>query len=133
MDKPNQRFTRMTNQRLVILEHLQESNEHLTVTQLYSAIKPQLPKLSKATVYRNLKLLEEEGEVLSLDIGEKEKRYEAGREPHHHFVCQNCRRILEVNLADIWQVKERIESKYQVKVDSYQLIARGKCDFCQRH
>ncbi len=132
MDK-KERFRRMTNQRLVILEHLQESDKHLTVSQLYSAIKPKLPKLSKATVYRNIKLLEEEGEVLSLDIGKKEKLYEAGRESHHHFVCSNCQRIIEINLADIWQIKERVESKYSVEVESYQLIARGKCDFCSRH
>jgi len=128
-----ERFTRMTNQRLVILEYLQESGKHLTVSQLYLAIKARLPKLSKATVYRNIKLLEEEGEVMSLDIGKKERLYEAGREPHHHFICSNCQRIIEINLADIWQIKERVENKYQVKLDSYQLIAKGKCDFCRRH
>jgi Fur family ferric uptake transcriptional regulator len=128
-----ERFTRMTNQRLLLLEHLQESKKHLTIDQLYSAVKPQLPKLSKATVYRNINLLEEEGLVQSLDIGKKEKLYEVASEPHHHFVCDNCNRIIEVNLADIWQIKERIERKYGVKVDSYQLIAKGKCDFCQRH
>jgi Fe2+ or Zn2+ uptake regulation protein len=122
----------MTNQRLVILEHLQETDQHPTVEKIYRDVKTKLPKLSKATVYRNLNDLEKEGVVSKLIVG-KQSRWEAGGEPHHHFICNNCKRIIEVKLADIWQLKERIESKYNVEVDEYQLIAKGKCDFCERH
>jgi len=127
------RYSRMTNQRLLILEFLQENKEHFTAEQLYQKIRGQLPKISKGTVYRNLKILEKEGAIARLDLGEGESRWEGNTLPHHHFVCTKCHRIIEINMADSWQIKERIEGKYRVKVEKYQILATGLCDFCLKH
>ena len=127
------RYSRMTNQRLLILEYLQESQDHLTAERLFQEIKKKLPKISKGTVYRNLRILEKQGTVRRLDIGGGETLWEGNTLPHHHFLCSKCGRIIEINLADSWQIQERIEGKYKVKVEELQILAIGLCDFCLKH
>ena len=60
--------TRMTNQRRVILEELRKVHTHPTVDELYTIVKARMPHISLGTVYRNLDLLTETGEVLKLDL-----------------------------------------------------------------
>jgi Fur family transcriptional regulator, peroxide stress response regulator len=127
------RYSRMTNQRLRILEYLQETKEHPTAEALYQTVRKELPKISKGTIYRNLKILEREGSVKKLEINDGQTHWDGNPNPHHHFVCKRCGRIIEINLADNWQIEERIEGKYGVKVDQSQLLVRGLCDFCLKH
>ncbi len=133
MDNKKRKYTRMTNQKLQILEFIQETDKHPTAQEVYQEVRKKLPKISKATVYRNLKSLAEKGSIKKLDIGQKEIRWDGNANPHHHFICNKCDRIIEVNLADIWQIEERLEEKYSLKLEDYSIIARGLCDFCQRH
>jgi len=126
-------YTRMTNQRLVILEYLQETKDHPTAEKVYQKIKKHLPKISKATIYRNLNVLLKQKAISRLDLGERESRWEGHTDAHHHFLCTKCGRVIEVNLADIWQIQERLEGKYRIKVDDYQIVSKGLCDFCLKH
>ena len=59
--------TRMTNQRRIILEELRKVDTHPTVDELYTIVKARMPHISLGTVYRNLDLLAEMGEVLKID------------------------------------------------------------------
>ena len=68
--------TRMTNQRRVILEELRKVHTHPTVDELYTIVKARMPHISLGTVYRNLDLLTETGEVLKLDSAGSMRRYD---------------------------------------------------------
>ena len=80
--------TRMTNQRRVILEELRKVDTHPTVDELYTIVKARMPHISLGTVYRNLDLLTETGEVLKLDSAGSMRRYDGRTEPHRHVRCR---------------------------------------------
>ena len=85
---------RNTEQRKKILEHLKSVHTHPTAETVYNAIKKDMPKITLATVYRNLNLLAEQGEIQRLEIN-KEYRYDACCNAHQHCVCEECGKVME--------------------------------------
>ena len=83
-------------QRISIMDYLMEHRNHPTVDEIYTALAPSIPTLSKTTVYNTLKLLTEHGAVLTLTIDEKNTCYDAYTEPHAHFLCKRCGRVYDV-------------------------------------
>ena len=88
--------TRMTNQRRVILEELRKVDTHPTVDELYAIVKARMPHISLGTVYRNLDLLAETGEVLRLDSAGSMRRFDGRIEPHRHVRCRVCGKVGDV-------------------------------------
>ncbi len=88
--------TRMTNQRRIILEELRKVNTHPTVDELYTIVKARMPHISLGTVYRNLDLLADMGEVLRIDSAGNMRRFDGRVEPHRHVRCQACGRVADV-------------------------------------
>lgn len=81
-------------QRVMILKHLVENPCHPTADRIFSALRHTVPTLSKATVYNTLNLFAEAGLVRVLAMEEKEARYDIVTEPHGHFKCLSCGRII---------------------------------------
>ena len=94
-------------QRIAIMTYLMEHRTHPTVDEIYTALAPSIPTLSKTTVYNTLKLLSEQGAAQTLTIDERNTCYDADTTPHAHFLCKHCGKIydLECN-ANIKQVEE---------------------------
>lgn len=88
--------TRMTNQRRVILEELRKVDTHPTVDELYAIVKARMPHISLGTVYRNLDLLAETGEILRLDSAGSMRRFDGRMEPHRHVRCRVCGKVGDV-------------------------------------
>lgn len=88
--------TRMTNQRRIILEELRKVDTHPTVDELYTIVKARMPHISLGTVYRNLDLLADMGEVLRIDSAGNMRRFDGRVEPHRHVRCQACGRVADV-------------------------------------
>ena len=88
--------TRMTNQRRIILEELRKVDTHPTVDELYTIVKARMPHISLGTVYRNLDLLAEMGEVLKIDSAGSMRRFDGRVEPHRHVRCHVCGRVADV-------------------------------------
>jgi Fe2+ or Zn2+ uptake regulation protein len=90
-------------QRIKVMETLNHRKDHPTVEQIYSALKPELPTLSKATVYNTLKLFEEKKLLKAITIEDNEVRYDAIILDHGHFKCEDCGAIYDfpVRLADL--------------------------------
>ncbi len=88
--------TRMTNQRRIILEELRKVDTHPTVDELYTIVKTRMPHISLGTVYRNLDLLAEMGEVLKIDSAGNMRRFDGRVEPHRHVRCHVCGRVADV-------------------------------------
>ncbi len=88
--------TRMTNQRRIILEELRKVDTHPTVDELYTLVKARMPHISLGTVYRNLDLLAEMGEVLKIDSAGNMRRFDGRVEPHRHVRCHVCGRVADV-------------------------------------
>ena len=82
-----------SHQRVMILKYLLDNQCHPTVDQIFSALRDQIPTLSKATTYNTLHVLIEAKLVRVLSIEEHETRYDILMEDHGHFKCSSCGRI----------------------------------------
>ena len=82
--------TKKSKQRDAIIKFLMTRKDHPTADMVYMNIKEEFPKISLGTVYRNLALLSERGEILKLSYEGGSDHYDACTDPHYHFVCQEC-------------------------------------------
>lgn len=76
--------------------YLMEHRTHPTVDEIYVALSPSIPTLSKTTVYNTLKLLSEHGAIQTLTIDGRNTCYDAVTTPHAHFLCKCCGRIYDL-------------------------------------
>ena len=79
-----------SKQRDAIMEYLKSSHEHPTADTVYAALRKDHPNISLGTVYRNLALLSELGEINKLSTGNGPDRFDGDVHPHYHFVCKKC-------------------------------------------
>ena len=116
-------------QRIAIMTYLMEHRTHPTVDEIYTALAPSIPTLSKTTVYNTLKLLSEQGAAQTLTIDERNTCYDADTTPHAHFLCKHCGKIydLECN-ANIKQVEDMDMYGHEVHEIHYYFI--GICQCC---
>ena len=77
-----------SKQRDSILEFLAARKDHPTADVVYMNVREQLPNISLGTVYRNLTLLSDLGEILRLRVGDGTDHFDADTSPHNHFVCK---------------------------------------------
>lgn len=126
---------KLTPQRRAIVEIL-VSNEgkHLTAEEIYDLVKVDCPEIGLATVYRTIVLLEELGIVTKLDLGDNCSRYELIHEEenhqHHHLICRNCSRVIEVEGDLLELLEQNIEQKYNFKIQDHSVKFFGLCSNC---
>jgi Fur family peroxide stress response transcriptional regulator len=117
----------LTIQRMAVLEVLQNSSNHPTVEEIHKKLLKKYPTLSLATVYNALEMLKQAGEIQELNIG-REKRFDPSIEPHHHFYCRACERIIDLEIACPIAQKGCINGH---KIESVQAIFFGICADCR--
>ena len=89
---------RMTRQRQAILDCFKKCSRPLSVEEILQDAAEAVPQLNLATVYRNLKLLVDEGIISPVDLPGGNPRYECvGLKHHHHFLCEKCNRLFDVH------------------------------------
>ena len=118
----------MTRQRQLIFDIIQRSDRHLTAEQIYLEAKRQLPSIAMGTVYRNLGLMAEAGEIRRVVIANEPDRFDRTLTPHHHMICLRCGHVADVELAGI---RQQIEMRAGVPVESYDLSIRYICPQCR--
>lgn len=127
---------KLTPQRRAIVDNIiKNEGSHLTTEELYDLVKKECPEIGLATVYRTVQLLEELGVVSKLDLNDGCYRYELVRidenHQHHHLICSNCGRVIEVQ-GDLLEVLEHeIESKYDFKIKNHSVKFYGTCYDCK--
>lgn len=121
-----------SKKRTAILDALASLKEHPTAEMLYNALKPSIPELSLGTVYRNLSVLADEGLVVSVAHVSGQERYDARMDPHAHFVCNNCGRVIDIEIPDNFSdMYRQVEECTGCEAESYSLCFRGVCDACK--
>jgi len=122
---------RETSQRQSILSLLRETRAHPTAEEIYETVRQSIPSISKGTVYRNLKVLEETGMVSELNLDGTVARYEYCQERHPHFRCERCGKVLDVDSRIDADLDRRVAEETGLKIDYHQLEFRGLCRECQ--
>lgn len=123
---------RMTNQREMILRELVKNKQHLTADELYDIVKKLMPRISLATVYRNLEILSEAGIIGKLEISGRQKRFDYDPEDHDHIYCAVCHRVDNLNIERSGDEKKKMASVKGYSVTGYRLEIIGICESCQK-
>lgn len=123
--------TKRSKQREAIVAFLMTRKDHPTADTIYMNIKKEFPNISLGTVYRNLSLLSERGEIVKISYEDGADRYDAITKPHYHFICQECGEItdLEMDLIDD-QMKAIANQGFSGNIEESVLYFKGTCEKC---
>ena len=124
--------TRKSRQRDRILEVLRETKSHPTAKWVFDKVRKQFPNLSLGTVYRNLGILVKQGLVSRLDFGSSYDRFEAATLPHHHFVCERCGRVTDLDLPMDHSLTRKLKSATGLAATRLEIRLYGVCEKCSR-
>ena len=122
---------RMTNQREIILRELQKSKQHLTADELYDIVRKVMPRISLATVYRNLEILSGAGVIGKLEMSGRQKRFDFDPSDHDHIYCAVCHRVDNLNIERTGDIVGDNEAVEGYVVTGYRLEIIGICKTCQ--
>ncbi len=123
---------RMTHQREIILQELGKSKNHPTADGLYDRVKKKLPRISLATVYRNLEILSEAGMIRKLEISGRQKRFDWDLDPHDHIYCVQCHAVDNVDFVQSQHITLPSDNDKGYTVAGCRIEFFGICPKCQK-
>jgi Fe2+ or Zn2+ uptake regulation protein len=124
------RGRRLTRPRRLILDAVRASDAHPSAAAVYRQVRRQLPRVSLATVYRNLRMLAGEGLLTErADLGSM--RFDGNTAPHDHFTCVACGRIYDVPAPDARRARARVASRTGFEVLVQRIEFYGRCGACR--
>lgn len=102
---------RHSRQRSKIIEVLEGTKVHPTAAEVYAAVSEDFPNISLGTVYRDLRQLEKAGLIRRLTAGSGAERFDYDTSFHHHFICDCCGRVYDVETSGSVEVQGGFEVK----------------------
>ena len=120
----------MTRQRQVILQELRKVKTHPSADEVYEMVRRLLPRISLGTVYRNLEILSELGEIQKIEICGKLKRFDGNTRDHYHLRCLNCHRIDDVPENIHFDFNLPLNSETGYAITGHRLEFVGLCSEC---
>src|SRR6202046_2760879 len=119
---------RCTPQRYAVMAFLMEQNRHPTAAEIFEGVKRVDPRSSRATTYNNLRDLVQAGLVREVAAEGRAARFDAKGVRHHHFICDRCGNVEDVEWDDVPKPASGSLSKRVIR--EYELIFRGLCTKC---
>lgn len=119
-----------SRQRESIIECLKSRCDHPTADMIYMAVRETYPKISLGTVYRNLSLLVEQGEIIRISCGEGWDRYDARTSPHYHFQCRKCGKVSDLELSPMNHIDVLAGNGFEGKIEGHFAYFYGICEEC---
>lgn len=117
----------LTEQRRLIYEIVMQACNHPTAEEIYLEAKRKRPSIAIGTVYRNLGILSENGDILHIPIIDGPDRYDKTLSPHEHMTCTLCGRVVD---AKIGNLIEHLRALSGLDIKSYELNLKGICPCC---
>ena len=127
----NKRF-RMTRQRKIILEELRKLDSHPTADEVYDTVWKRMPRISLGTVYRNLEILSELGEIQKLELSGSLKRYDGHPHWHYHIRCVGCDTVADAPIAPLNRLEDELYKTTVFEIIGHNLEFTGLCPACSR-
>ena len=125
-----EKVLRNTQQRTIILEELRKRKDHPSADELFSIVKKRLPRISLGTVYRNLEILSNLGEIQELKLSGSLKRYDWNPNKHYHIRCVNCDRVDNAPIAPLNQIEDDLYQATVFEIIGHNLEFTGLCPDC---
>jgi Fur family ferric uptake transcriptional regulator len=123
---------RLTPQRMLVLAAIANSDHHISAEEIYAQVVARYPHVNISTIYRTLDLLNRLGLATETDLGGGRVRYHpVGKGHHHHLVCQECGRIIDLDESVLRPLKEALLQEYRFDADLRHLGIFGRCTECR--
>lgn len=122
----------LTEQRAAVYDYLSGVAHHPTAEEVFLAVKAKVPRISLATVYKNLEALVQCGAVSKLTYGDASARYDIRTDHHYHTRCLACGRIWDLDAKEGAELLKRIKPQAGFEVEDYRLELLGRCRECRR-
>lgn len=126
-----ERGGRVTTPRRAIVTALVQADHHVTADDIVDAVQRAHPDIHRSTVYRTLDTLTDMGVVDHVHLGHGPAVYHFTDRPHHHLVCQDCGRVIELPLSVLTPVQERVARDHRFRLDATHFALAGHCVDCQ--
>ena len=121
---------RITPQRVGLFKILGQEGAHLTAEEIYEKIKKRFPGISLATVYTILELFKDKRLVQEIRIKNGRSCFETRVDWHHHFLCEKCGRIFDVDIAPCPSLEKKEADGHIIK--EHQGYFYGLCRICKK-
>lgn len=119
-----------SRQREAIKDFLATRKDHPTADMIYTHIRQEFPNISLGTVYRNLALLSEMGEILKLSCGDNADHFDACTIPHYHFYCRCCQGVSDLELPTMEFINHTVSEHFNGQIEGHTLYFYGICSSC---
>lgn len=121
---------RDTKQRRLVLQVVQERRDHPTADTIYEAVRARDSRVSRGTVYRNLHLLSEEGDVYHVRAPGAD-RFDLRTDPHDHIICIRCKKVVDAPETRLLSLDAEVAAATGYRILCHQTIYEGLCPDCQ--
>jgi Fe2+ or Zn2+ uptake regulation protein len=124
--------SQMTAQRVAVFEYLSGVDHHPTAEEVFFAVKKQIPRISLATVYKNLEALVSCGAASKMTYGDASARYDIRTDHHYHTRCLKCGKVWDLDASEGTAALSHIKARGGFEVTDYRLELIGYCRNCRK-
>ena len=124
------RGDRVTASRRAVIEALLAGDHHVTADEIVARVARNHPEVHRATVYRTLDRLEEVGVITHVHLGHGPSTFHLNDRPHHHAVCSVCGAVVEVPLAALDGLADRLRAEHGFELSPQHFALSGRCRTC---
>lgn len=121
---------RNTIQKTLVLEVVHLLKKHVTADEIYDEVIKTHPNISRATVYRNLKQLSEDGKIKKVDIPNGADCFDYILKEHYHARCLKCGKILDVEMEYMKNLEDTVAHTDEFVFQGHDIIFKGICKEC---
>lgn len=122
--------SRNTIQRALVLEAVCALHNHPTSADVYEVVRERHPNISRATVYRNLNVLVNRGEVLRVEVPNGADRFDFNNALHYHALCRVCGRVFDVDMPYQESLESLVTDAHGFSIERHHIIFEGTCADC---
>lgn len=126
-------MVKRSHQRDLIKDNLISRYDHPTADMVYHSIRQQLPNISLGTVYRNLRFLVEQGEVLSLKLGDGKEHFDGHTTSHYHFICNECNEVEDIFIEPLDNICDIASKHCNGHITGHSTYFYGLCNECKNN
>jgi len=122
---------RNTIQRNMVLDAVRKLHNHPTADEVYALVKEGYPNISRATVYRNLSLLCDAGEIRKREVPNSPDRYDHNTTNHYHVKCAVCGKFMDLDMEYLEDLNKKVTNTNGFVLTSHNIVFSGICEDCQ--
>ena len=121
-----------SKQRDMVKDFLMSRKDHPTADVVYMNVRQQYPNISLGTVYRNLTLLADIGEIQRLRLGDGVDHFDADTSEHYHFVCNDCGSVIDLEMESIESITDIAAKNFAGHIAGHVTHFYGSCENCMK-